>query len=779
MNLWATSAPDKRFLCESLLIASIGGVPTDKPGNPLPTQPPSFLGWTIPTRDAANLPARRGAPPAQAQTLLPHSQPHPAGCSTRREPSASGRSIPLAVLPSSARAPGFGRTRTGRRRAIVLLLIHLVFLAHLTHYFVKGRTLSPVEPSESMYTLEQGLVNAGFIFFSLALLSTLIFGRFFCGWGCHVVALQDLCAWLLSKINIRPRPFRSRLLLFIPLFFALYMFVWPTFKRELLLPFLEKNSREALAYFRPVAPFPGFTNHLVTDNFWATFAGPLMAIPFLFICGFACVYFLGAKGFCSYGCPYGGFFYHLDKLSPGRIVVDHDKCEGCGHCTATCTSNVRVHEEIRDYGMVVSAGCMKCMDCIAVCPNDALAFTFAAPSIFKSETRGRRTSKPGVAKRQRAKKQYDLSWPEEVALALLFIGSFVALRGLYGAVPMLMAVGASGCIAFIAWKLWRLLRDPNVTLHNFSLRLKGRVRVAGIAFGAFGALTLAFAAHSATIKVLQRRADPWDRRVTVPLDAVLADNTPAIPADQLDAARRAIHLYTLASPLSIGGLGLASTPEIDIRLAWLHAVVGDFARAESALRRVDDRRMLTESLAQNLARFIAIQKRPGDADAFLLDIVRRYPRFDSLRAQFAGGLAQRGDALRAEQMLRDGAARAKGRAAPHIHLAQFLGAQGRTDDSISSFRRAIAVDPRSAPAHYELGMTLLRADTKAAPTAEQALASLTRAHELSPRDPLPVMGLAQAYLKLGRADDARRSIELAEQLQRESSAARDAAPSPH
>ena len=56
-----------------------------------------------------------------------------------------------------------------------------------------------------------------------------------------------------------------------------------------------------------------------------------------------------------------------------RIRVT-DACAGCGHCTAVCTSNVRVHEEVRDYGMVVDSGCMKCLDCVSVCPNDALYY---------------------------------------------------------------------------------------------------------------------------------------------------------------------------------------------------------------------------------------------------------------------------------------------------------------------------------------------------------------------------------------------------------------------
>ena len=196
-----------------------------------------------------------------------------------------------------------------------------------------------------MYTLQNGFVNAGFIFFSLAILATLIFGRFVCGWGCHILALQDLCGWLLKKMGLHPTPFRSRLLVYVPLGAALYMFVWPVAYRLFWNP-----GHEAV--------IPKFTNHLVTTNFWQTFPSVAVAIPFLFVCGFVTVYFLGQKGFCTYACPYGGFFGLADKFSPGKIRVT-PACNQCGHCTATCTSNVLVHAEVKQYGMVVDPGCMR------------------------------------------------------------------------------------------------------------------------------------------------------------------------------------------------------------------------------------------------------------------------------------------------------------------------------------------------------------------------------------------------------------------------------------
>ncbi len=106
----------------------------------------------------------------------------------------------LAVDPDAADLPVTGtgklsqvrRSSHGKWRATVLVVVHLLIAAHVAHFLLTGRTFSPVEPSESMYTLELGYVNAGLLFLLLALLGTLIFGRYFCGWGSHLVALQDL-----------------------------------------------------------------------------------------------------------------------------------------------------------------------------------------------------------------------------------------------------------------------------------------------------------------------------------------------------------------------------------------------------------------------------------------------------------------------------------------------------------------------------------------------------------------------------------------------------------
>ena len=92
---------------------------------------------------------------------------------------------------------------------------------------MKGRTLAPLEFNEVLYTIHQGIVTAGFILMALVMVATLVFGRFFCSWGCHILALQDAAGWLMDKLHIKRQPIRSRTLIWVPIGVMLYLFIWP------------------------------------------------------------------------------------------------------------------------------------------------------------------------------------------------------------------------------------------------------------------------------------------------------------------------------------------------------------------------------------------------------------------------------------------------------------------------------------------------------------------------------------------------------------------------
>ena len=365
----------------------------------------------------------------------------------------------------------------GRRRAVALIVVHLLIAAHVAHWLSTGRTVSPLEPSEAMEFAKHSVVNAGLIFFALTAVSTLVLGRFFCGWGCHLVALQDLCRWLLLRLGMRPRPMRSRALALVPLGAFVYMFLWPVWQRL--------QFGDSLAYRG---------TELTTEDFWATFPPWWVAVPTFLVCGFAAVYFLGSKGFCTYGCPYGALFGAVDRLAPGRIRVT-DACKRTGHCSLTCSSNVDVAREVRDYGMVVDPGCMKCMDCVSVCPNGALHFGFGRPAL-RAKPREERSRPP----------RRSWTWPEELVLALAFGAVFASSYGLYGFVPFLLALGLGGLGAFGVGVLVRLVRRAQVGLPGLALKRDGRMTGAGRAFVVLAVGGLLLTADSAAVKVEGRRS---------------------------------------------------------------------------------------------------------------------------------------------------------------------------------------------------------------------------------------------------------------------------------
>jgi tetratricopeptide (TPR) repeat protein/ferredoxin len=526
--------------------------------------------------------------------------------------------VSLSVLPTEQQNTLFGkgkikRSRVAKWRAATLIAVHVLIAIHIVLWQVMGLTVSPVEPSESIETLAAGVVNAGFVFFTLAILSTLILGRWFCGWACHVVAFQDLCTWIMNKMGIRPRPFRSRLLVFVPLVLAFYMFIWPVVHREVLPALFADEHGRMPVLLGDVDDLPGITTGFLVEDFWATFGPWYMAAPFLLVCTFGAVYFLGSKGFCTYGCPYGGFFGPADYAAPVRIVVN-DNCNGCGHCTAVCGSNVRVHEEVRDFGMVVDPGCMKHLDCVSVCPNNALSVGFARPSIF-APAKPHKRLKPEEARAERARAKanrqarYDLSWPEEFVCAVLFLLYTFAFRDMLDHVPLLMAIGMAGIAVFCTWKLWSIVRKRDVRLQSLQLKKQGRVTLAGWTLVIGTVLMMGTATWSG--HALFR---PAFAELTTPVQMVLRPEYSPSASERDSAWRGIAHLAradgigtstTLPDGDVVRGTGWRLPPDYEIHLAYLFATVGKFDKAESHLRSVVKHGRPTDSLIVQLTQIIA------------------------------------------------------------------------------------------------------------------------------------------------------------------------------
>ena len=96
-------------------------------------------------------------------------------------------------------APVARPLKYSRWRAASLATVYLLFGIHIAHWRLHGSTLAPLELNEVLYTVELGILTAGFLFMVVALLSVFVFGRFFCSWMCHILVLEDLAAWLAEE----------------------------------------------------------------------------------------------------------------------------------------------------------------------------------------------------------------------------------------------------------------------------------------------------------------------------------------------------------------------------------------------------------------------------------------------------------------------------------------------------------------------------------------------------------------------------------------------------
>lgn len=509
-------------------------------------------------------------------------------------------------------------------------------MAHIAQWLMQGVTLSPVEPSEGMELAKHGVVNTGLVFFVAAILVTAVFGRFFCGWGCHLIALQDLSRWILIKMGIRPRPLRSRLLGMVPLLAFIYMFLWPAI------------------YKVSVGQASGpITSSFITADFWATFPGLTVALLTFFTCGVAVVFVLGSKGYCTYGCPYGAAFALADRLAPVRVRVT-DACRGCATCTSVCTSNVRVHEEVGHHGMVVDPGCMKCLDCVANCPNEALYVG---------------TGPPAMARRGERSGSGWLSPSEEILAGLVFGLGFFAFRGLYGIVPFLFSLGLAAILAGLVVVLWRVIRDDDAWLGPIRLESEGRLRGSGRIFSIAMVVILAGWVQSAFVQGLTRHTEHLFESTAELRGDALEINRPRVPLTAQDRrlvsrARRSLERLDAWSPIGV--------PGTQLRMAWMAFLAGDSAEARI---RIDG----------------AVMERPADplthllAGRLLVDDGRweaaedAYARVVELDSSIPAG---------------------------HLGLGTVIGQTGRYQEALDTFSRGLISIPTSVALRYNVGLSL-------------------------------------------------------------------------
>jgi Tfp pilus assembly protein PilF/ferredoxin len=515
----------------------------------------------------------------------------------------------------------------------------------------------------------------------------------------------------------------------VPPLTAFYMFLWPQIVR----------SWEARAFptFRFSTDAEGWGS-FVTNNFWRNLPGPgIIALTFL-VCGFAMIYLLGSRTFCTYVCPYGAIFALADRIAVGRIRVN-ENCQQCGTCTAACTCGIRVHEEVKQHGMIVNPACLKDLDCVAACPQSALRYTFTRPSLLKSLKSGGRFGRL----------PYDFSLGEELLIGLVFVVVLLAFRGLYAKIPFLLSLGLGGILGYFAVLAVRLFTRPNVRLATLHLKELGRVTWLGRIFGVLAVVLTAFVGHSGFVRYHEYRG----LRQTMALGS-------AEDSDVADAVAANAYAHLTKSD----EWGLFRNERLERAMLGLASHLRRFDEVEGYALRLIERRPDDVGLRVQLGQAYFGQERFAEAGRVFREVLVRAggdattapPAVAAAHQALGELLVRRGDYTSAADEFRSVLAVDPDRAEAHAELGSALAELGRLDEAIASLYTAVRLNPKLAQAHYNLGTILGHQGH-----FEQAIRCYRRALALSPEDADLQNNLGYALLQAGELDQSRRHLERA------------------
>lgn len=190
-----------------------------------------------------------------------------------------------------------------------------------------------------IFLVIQGKPMLWLALFGVGLLSTILFGRYYCGYICPMNTVMRPADWLAKKLGTQTKH--------TPRFLQRGTFAWIA---------LVGSAVLVIALRR--------------------FAG--VQFPFLLVwLALAALITLRYRPavFHNLICPFGAPLKLVGKLSRRSQFVMSEECIGCGKCIKPCPSNAITIEKGSRVATIDTQICHQCQDCSAVCPVDAIKYT--------------------------------------------------------------------------------------------------------------------------------------------------------------------------------------------------------------------------------------------------------------------------------------------------------------------------------------------------------------------------------------------------------------------
>ncbi|MCR3760742.1 FMN-binding protein [Clostridium felsineum] len=219
-------------------------------------------------------------------------------------------------------------------------------------------------------TLYSNIIKGNFNFIALfpaisttlvTLITTILLGRFFCGWMCSFGFMNDVIYMLSSKIfktkfKISEKTDKFLKTLKYILLIFIVLFIWTTANKSL----------DNFSPWNAFAQIPNFKTAIFQYSLGFLILGIIIA-------GAAFV----ERFFCRYLCPLGAIFTLTSKFRLFKINKPNDKCGKCRLCTNNCAMGIDLYK----YPKVKSGECIDCLKCLDVCPRKNTNLNIAGENI--------------------------------------------------------------------------------------------------------------------------------------------------------------------------------------------------------------------------------------------------------------------------------------------------------------------------------------------------------------------------------------------------------------
>jgi len=235
-------------------------------------------------------------------------------------------------------------------RKVLLGIMLVLFQYRLFHLF-----FSPVLV---VVAASQGIVNGSLLIYGLLFLTSLYFGRAWCGWLCPGAAINEVCSLVVRK---RPKGGAADRIKYV--FSALLAG---------LIGFMAVRA----GGFHTVEPFFGLDRRSLLQDIFLLFGAWAIIVPIAWL--------FGRFGNCHYLCWQAPILIIGTKIKEAagwpslHLAVNPEDCTGCGQCDRHCPMSLPV-AAMAERGSLQNAECILCGNCVDHCQAGAIRYAFGSP----------------------------------------------------------------------------------------------------------------------------------------------------------------------------------------------------------------------------------------------------------------------------------------------------------------------------------------------------------------------------------------------------------------